>query len=280
VRLHPFFYGNLILILSQVITFFVAFQEKDFLQERGIIPPELSLELPLLYFFGAVTLLGLILFLIPLPKLRIALKILFIFIFSWGMFLTLGFSLPTLVASLISIACGLLWFFIPRVWLHNLLMIFALAGLGSVFGFLFSPWTVIAFMLVISVYDVLAVRFGYMMWMVKKLVQSEVLPAFIIPREISNWKVDLKRAKEIGDESEGREFSILGGGDIAFPLLLIVSVFFAYGFAESMIVAVFSLLGLISAYLIQLFFLKAKPVPALPPITFVSFIGLLTVSFV
>jgi len=75
-RLYPLFYGNLILVLSQVVTFFIAFQEKDFLQERGIIPPELSLELPLLYFFGAVIVLGLIPFLIPIHKLRIALKIL------------------------------------------------------------------------------------------------------------------------------------------------------------------------------------------------------------
>ena len=196
-----------------------------------------------------------------------------------GGVLNTGLFLPILVASLISIACGLLWFFIPRVWLHNLLMMFTLASVGSVFGFLFSPWTVIAFMFVISVYDVLAVRFGYMMWMVKKLAQSEVLPAFIIPKEISNWNVDLKRAREVEDESEGREFSILGGGDIAFPLLLIVSIFFAYGFADSIIVAMFSLLGLICAYLIQLFFLKGKAMPALPPITFVSFIGLLIVSF-
>jgi len=135
-------------------------------------------------------------------------------------------------------------------------------------------------MLVISIYDVLAVRFGYMMWMVKKLAQSEVLPALIIPREVSNWNVDLRRAKVMEDESAEREFSVLGGGDIAFPLLLIASVFFVYGFVGSIIVALFSLLGLISAYLIQLFILKGKPMPALPPITFVSLMGLLIVSFV
>jgi len=59
-----------------------------------------------------------------------------------------------------------------------------------------------------------------------------------------------------------------------------VSVFFVYGFVGSIIVAVFSLLGLISAYTIQVFVLKGKPMPALPPITFVSLIGLLIVSFV
>jgi len=77
------------------------------------------------------------------------------------------------------------------------------------------------------------------------------------------------------DKSGEREFSILGGGDIGFPLLLVVSVFFAYGFISSVIVAVFSLFGLIAAYWIQLVFLKGKPMPALPPIFFVSLIGFL-----
>jgi len=280
VRLHPGFYGSLILVLSQVVTFFLVFQEKTFLQEQGIVSPELSIQFPLLYFFGTVILLGLILFFIPTSKLRITFRILFIFLFSWGVFIPLGLSFPISVAFPISIACGLLWFFTPRVWIHNLFMLVALAGVGSVFGFLFTPWIVMGFMAIISIYDILAVRFGYMMWMVKKLAQSQVLPAFIIPMEISGLNADLRKVTVIEDESAEREYSILGGGDVAFPLLLIGSVFFAYGLIESMTVAVFSLLGLISAYLIQLFILKGQPVPALPPITFVSLIGFLITIFV
>jgi len=162
-------------------------------------------------------------------------------------------------------------------------MIFTLASVGAVFGFLLSPWTAISFMLVISVYDVLAVRFGYMVWMVKKLSESGTLPAFVIPRRISAWNLNLKEEgfKKLFEDGSGeREFSILGGGDIGFPLLFLVSVFFVYGFASCVIVAAFSLLGLISAYLIQLFFLKGKPMPALPPITFTSLIGFLIVYFI
>ena len=35
-KLHPGFYGSLILVLSQIVTFFLVFQEKIFLQEQGI----------------------------------------------------------------------------------------------------------------------------------------------------------------------------------------------------------------------------------------------------
>lgn len=281
-KLNPFLWSSLILIISQAFALYVAFREKHFVEVYQITPPEIPLGLPLVYFFGAVVLLGAILLLVPVDKLRMVFRIMFMFLFAWGMFITLGLSLPIPAASLISIAGGLTWLFMPRVWLHNLLMIFTLASVGAVFGFLLSPWTAISFMLVISVYDVLAVRLGYMLWMVKRLSESGTLPAFVIPRRISAWNLNLKEAgfkKLFEDVSAEREFSILGGGDIGFPLLLIVSVFFVYGFTSSAIVAVFSLLGLVSAYLIQLFLLKGKPMPALPPITFVSLIGFLIVYF-
>jgi len=122
-----------------------------------------------------------------------------------------------------------------------------------------------------------------MVWMAKKLSESDTLPAFIIPRKLSSWNLNLKEArfeKLSEEEPSDREFSILGGGDIGFPLMLIVSVFFAYGLTGSLIVAVFSLLGLIGAFLIQLSLLKGKPMPALPPISFASLIGFLIVYFI
>ena len=281
-RLDPFLWSSFILITSQILTLYVASREKHFVETHQITSPEIPLGLPLLYFLGAVVLLGAILFLVPVDKLKIAFRIMFMLLFAWGMFITLGLSLPILAASLISIAGGLMWFFRPKVWLHNLLMIFTLASVGAVFGFLLSPWTAISFMLVISVYDVLAVRLGYMLWMVKRLSESETLPAFVIPKRISAWNLNLKESgfkKLFEDESAEREFSILGGGDIGFPLMLVVSVFFVHGFTSSVVVAAFSLLGLVSAYWIQLFPLKGKPMPALPPITFVSLIGFLIVYF-
>ena len=282
-KLAPPFWSSLILIASQAFTLYVAFQAKYFIEKTRLTIPEISLGVSVAYFFGVVVLVGLILFLVPLSKLRIALRVMFAFLFAWGVFIAFALTLPIPVASLLSVAAGLVWLFRPRVWLHNLLMIFTLVSVGAVFGFLLSPWTAMSFMLVISVYDILAVRFGYMLWLAKRLSESESLPAFVIPRRISNWNLDLREGgfkKFFEDRAVEREFSILGGGDIGFPLLLVVSVFFAYGFANSVIVAVFSLLGLISAYWIQHFFLKGKPTPALPPISLLSLIGFLIIYFI
>jgi len=280
VRLHPFYLSGCILILCLAITFPVALQFKDFLGQQQISLPEVSLELPLIYFLGVVVLLGLVLFLIPVSKLAVVFKMVFVLLFSWGVFIVLGFSLPVIAASLISVGVAMLWFFRPKVWLHDLLLILTLAGMGTVFGFMLAPWTALIFMVVISIYDILAVRFGYMMWMAKKLSQLETLPAFILPQYRTGWNLDLKETRLTEDESSERWFSILGGGDIGFPLLLTVSVFFTYGVMSLLILAAFSLLGLATAYWIQAVFLKGKPMAALPPITFACLVGFLIVYFV
>jgi len=75
------------------------------------------------------------------------------------------------------------------------------------------------------------------------------------------------------------KYSILGGGDVGFPLLLVSSSYFGYGFTDAIIIAGFTLLGLLCAYLLQALFLKGKPTPALPPIAVLSWIALLIVRF-
>ncbi|MDP2744428.1 MAG: presenilin family intramembrane aspartyl protease [Dehalococcoidia bacterium] len=270
--LHPFFSSGLLLIASQVLSFYLAFRERELLESSQITLPETSLGLPLAYFFGAVALVGLILFLLPLAAIRTVLKMVFLFLFVWGVFICLAFLLPVPWAVGVSVIAVALYRFKPRIWLHNLLMVVTLASVGAVFGVLFSPLTAILFMLVISVYDIVAVRFGFMMWMVKRMAVSDTLPVFVIPRTVPGWKQDMKEVRLFEDRSE-REFSVLGGGDVGFPLLLVVSVFFADGFARSLIVAGFALLGLAGAYLVHDKLLKGRPTPALPPISILCIVG-------
>lgn len=282
-RLYPFFWASLIFALGEIVTFAVVLAARDFLEESRAVVPEISLELALTYFFGVVVAMGVTLFLIPISKLRLVLKAMFAFLFFWGIFIILWLTLPVQVAVVVALVGGLMWFFKPKIWLHNLLLILTLVSSAVVFGAIIVPWSVLLLLLVISVYDVLAVRFGYMLWLARKLSQSESLPAFVIPKRISGWNLELKETeirRLIEDKAAEREFSILGGGDIGFPLLLIVSVFFAYDFTGSVIVAVFSLVGLGLAYWVQQAYLKGKPLPALAPISLGSFVGFLIVHFV
>jgi presenilin-like A22 family membrane protease len=243
-----------------------------------------SLGAILIYFFAVVLVMSVILFVIPLSALKIFFRGLFAFLFAWGIFIVQVFWMPLIPSIIIAVAIGVLWFFMPRIWLHNIIMILTMVSLGAVFGRLVSPWTAMILLLVIAVYYFLAVRFGFMTWMAKRMESSDSLPAFVLPSNFSEWKGSIKRPKtdhtvniEIKNSPERFNHSILGGGDIGFPLLLTSAVYFALGLQSSLLVAAFSLAGLICAYLIQSYILKGKPMPALPPIAALSLIGFLLV---
>jgi presenilin-like A22 family membrane protease len=283
IALSPVAWASLIFVLGAAIALVVASRAQVYIEAGELIPPEVPVQSPLIYFFSAVVILGIVLFFIPITRLRLVFRILFLVLFAWGIFVLELLFVPIEYAVVIALAGGMAWFFFPRVWLHNLLMALALASVGVIFGMAISPWAVLILLGVISIYDIVAVRFGYMLWMANKMSESDALPAFIIPRKTKLWNLDLRNGgfnKLMQTAAGEREFSILGGGDIGFPLVLTVSVFFDFGLVESAVVAVFALAGLISAFLIQQLFLKGKPMPALPPVSAGSLIGFLIVYFV
>lgn len=305
-RLNVAYWGILLFIIAQILTLLVASRIDPFLSDNNIyvpsqppqavswwpgqvtLPSGQVIETPaysslgpvLIYIFAVVAVLGLVLSLIPLSALRFAIRLLFAFLFSWGAFIALVLYLPLTFAIVIAAGVGIVWFLLPLVWLHNLVLILALVSLGAVFGRFITPWTAMILMLVLAIYDFLAVRFGFMLWMADKLSQTNALPAIIIPKNYSEWSSNLRKHESMDlleAKSADRKYSILGGGDIAFPCLLTASVYFAQGLAPGVIIAVFGFLGLIGAYSIQAAFLKGKPMPALPPIAAFTLVGLLII---
>jgi len=309
IRFRPIYWSIIIFILSQGFTFLVISHENAFLKKDNLYVPTQpaqaitiwpgqvtspsgqvtqapavsSLGPILIYFFVVVAILGIILFTIPLSALKTVFKIIFGFLFGWSAFVVSIIWLPLIASIAIAVIISSFWFLNPRVWLHSVVMMVAMVALGEVFGRFISPWTAMILLIILAVYDFLAVRFGYMLWMAQKLSESSTLPAFIIPYRFSGWNSSLKESDVTGiieEKSGERKYSILGGGDIGFPILLVSSVYFAHGFNDAIIVAVFSLVGLISVYGIQARFLKGKAIPALPPIAVLSLIGLVLVTVI
>jgi presenilin-like A22 family membrane protease len=277
-KLSPFLWSGLTIVLGLALTLAVASRQKEYVEVSEITPPTVSAGPGIAYFFGVVAVMALVLFIIPLSKLKLVFRLLFALMFAWGVFIMTFLTLPYPAAYPLAVIAGIAWLFWARVWLHNLVLLIALASAGSVFGSLFSPWAFLVIMLVIAVYDFLAVRFGFMVWMVDRLSQTVTLPAFIYPRKIRDWALSLKtvRVDELVEKpASEREYSLLGGGDIGFPLMLASSVYFGHGLNDAAVVGAFTLVGLMSAFLIQLVWLKGRPMPALPPIAFFSLVGLL-----
>ncbi|MBN1693455.1 MAG: hypothetical protein JW845_07885 [Dehalococcoidales bacterium] len=280
-RIGPYVWSALVMCLSLALSLFVAVHEKRFTEEQQITSPDVSLWPIVVYFFGVVVVMSVILFLIPLDKLRLFFRILFALMFAWGVFIVSYFFMPDPVAYALAGIAALLWLFWARIWLHDLLLLVALAAAGAIFGFIFSPWTFMIFMLIIAAYDVLAVRFGLMVWMADKLSGTASLPAFIFPRKTKDLALNIK-AVQVGElkkeAAEKREHTVLGGGDIGFPLMLANSVYFAYNMWSAVLVGAFAVVGLMGAFIIQKTWLKGKPMPALPPIAAASLIGFLIAS--
>jgi presenilin-like A22 family membrane protease len=277
-KLSPFLWSGLTIVLGLALTLSVAPRQKEYVEVNEITPPTVSAGPGIAYFFGVVAVMALVLFIIPLSKLKLVFRLLFALMFAWGVFIMTFLTLPYPSAYPLAVVAGIAWLFWARVWLHNLVLLIALASAGSVFGSLFSPWAFLVLMLVIAVYDFLAVRFGFMVWMVDRLSQTVTLPAFIYPRKIGDWLLSLKtvRVDELAEKPvEDREYSLLGGGDIGFPLMLASSVYFGHGLSDAVLVGAFGLAGLMGAYLIQLTWLKGRPMPALPPIALFCLVGLL-----
>ncbi len=292
--LSPLYWGLLFFILAQTLTFLAVSRLNPFLEGNDIyIPPQTSPEVItwwptadeppwtalgpiLIYFFAVIVILGVTLFLVPVSTLKLFLRALYALIFTWGLFIVLVLWAPFPAAIAVSAAAGLVWLLTPRVWLHDLVMVVTMVSLGTVFGRIIPAWTAMILLSVLAIYDLLAVRFGYMMWMANRLSGTASLPAFVIPRTAPDWNSNL-RSMLAEEKPAGRDYSILGGGDIGFALLLTSSVYFGYGFTSAILVSAFSAAGLAGAYLIQSTFLRGKPVPALPPIAAMALIGLLIV---
>ncbi len=305
-KLKTVYWGLLLFAVAHLLVFLVVTRVDPFLDEKDIhvpiqpsepiswwpgevtLPSGEVIEVPahsavgpiLIYVLAAAAALGVTLSLIPLAALKVFLRLLFALLFSWGAFIGTVFYLPLPLAVAVAVALGTLWFVIPLVWLHNLVLILAVSSLGAVFGRFITPWTAMAIILALAVYDLLAVRFKFMLWMADRLSQINALPALIIPRNYADWNLNLKGREEkvIQANPSQREYSILGGGDIAFPCLLTASVCFARGLAPGAIIAVLGALGLVTVYVIQAKFLKGKPMAALPPIAAFTLVGLLIIS--
>jgi presenilin-like A22 family membrane protease len=304
VRLSTVYLGLVLFAVAQVLILLVAPRIDPFLKDNNIeiptqpsapiswwpgevttpdgevidVPAHSALGPIVIYILTAAAVLAVTLYKIPLKALRVLLRILFAFLFSWGTFIATVFYVPVPAAVSIAAAFGMFWFLIPLVWLHNLVLILAVSSLGVVFGRFISPWTAMAIILALAIYDFLAVRFRFMLWMADRLSQINALPALIIPKSYSEWNFNLKKRERIIEVNPTeREYSILGGGDIAFPCLLTASVYFAQGLRPAAIIAVLGLLGLVGVYVIQALVLKGKPMPALPPIAASTLVGLLVI---
>jgi len=205
---------------------------------------------------------------------------LWFFIAVW---LTISVSLSVYInmylAMLLAFALGLLKILKPEPIIHNITEILIYAGIVIIFVPIFDVFWVFMLLLAISIYDIIAVRkTKHMVKMAMFLTKSKLFAGLSFPL----GKPLLKKPKTM--DQEVRKSAILGGGDIAFPLLfsgVVMENLITNGMTKLMSFSYTLIITLCAMLSLSFLFWIAKEdkyYPAMPFLTTGCFIGYLIVA--
>ena len=175
-------------------------------------------------------------------------------------------------------ALGITAFFIliHNVLVHDIAVMIGIAGISSLLGVTITPEVGIILLVALSFYDILAVYWTkHMVYLARGMIESGAIFGFVIPFELK----DIFYHKNEAREKMGERFMILGSGDIGLPLIMASSVT-VVSVGQAIIVALFSLVGLLLTHLIFVNQISRKPMAALPPIATMTIIGYLVSNLI
>ncbi len=164
---------------------------------------------------------------------------------------------PQFVALILALIFALLKILKRNVLIHNFTELFIYGGLAAVFVPILNILSISILLILISIYDVIAVwKTKHMVKLAKFQAKVKLFAGILIPY--------------------GNKTAILGGGDIGFPLMFSSVVLQSFG-AKAYIIPIFVSLAL-------LFLLikgeKNKFYPAMPVLTIGCFLGFLVTYFI
>ncbi len=167
-----------------------------------------------------------------------------------------------------------------RIIIHDIAIIIAIVGVAINFGLSIDPFDAVLLLVIISVYDFLAVyTTGHMVKMLKSSISAGTVFAMIVPDRFSNLIKNVQEVESGRDISTHRfmpnAFVYLGGGDLAFPLILGISATMEYGAGSGFFILLGVILGLLALNLIFTAQKEKKPMPALPALAVFSILGFL-----
>lgn len=257
----------------------------------GMQPPtEMKPQVSAVSIFTAILLGALLFFLLMKFKSRILIK----GWFSLVIFITIAIALTALLSEIFSIfnlpiqaswialilALPLTFYKVIQrnLIIHNFTELLIYPGLAAIFVPILNIFWVIVLLLLISIYDMWAVwKSKFMIKLAKyQMEKVKIFAGFFVPYLGKKDLVQLKKLKKMKEGRGKKEkmkkikvaLAILGGGDVAFPLIFAGVVLRTTGgiagFFDGLIVSVFATISLL---LLFVFAKKGKFYPAMPFIT-------------
>ncbi len=253
------------IIFFLIIQFFGIFIALNFMISGEYVSfPQLSI----FWFIIAFIVMTLfIIFSMKYIKTGIIFKIAFIILIFTGVNYSAQIFFSNKISFFFSVLFIVLWILIDRVFMHDIAILFAIAGVGAQLGLSLTVGSVLILFAVLSIYDVFAVyKTRHMVKMFKQLSNKGVFLALIVPFNFKNF---LNKTKKI---HIGRDVLVLGTGDLVFPLIFAVSCL-KISLMTSMFVVFGAVFGLIVIFYLLLKQSQRQALPALPPIAFGSLVG-------
>ncbi len=199
--------------------------------------------------------------------------------------------LNNILAAILSFVISVLKLYKPNIIMQNLSEIFIYGGLAAIFVPIINVFGAIMLLIIISIYDFIAVyKTKHMIKLAKFQSGSKVFAGLLIPYEknkilIKDTPIPKSEIKYVADKSHKHSIAVLGGGDIGFTLIfagvvmkgLMLQETMLIGFLKTLIIPVFVSLALL---ILLLKGQQNKFYPAMPILSLGCFIGYLVVLLI
>lgn len=209
-----------------------------------IQPPEVQPETSFIQIFIIILIAtALILLLAKLQAVRLWKIWFFISVFF---ILTIAFSafLPQAIATVLALVVTYFKQIKRDFFVHNISEVFLYGGLAALFVPILTVFSAIVLLLLISIYDMIAVwKTKHMIKLAKFQAKLKIFAGLVIPY--------------------GKKAAILGGGDIGFPLLFAGTVYLQVGLKAVLI----PICAAVALFLLFMYGKKNRFYPAMPYIT-------------
>lgn len=194
-------------------------------------------------------------------------------------------SLAEMIAVPLAITFTYLKIFRRNIIAHNFSELLIYPGLAVIFLPIVNLFLVIILLIIISVYDMIAVwKTKHMIKMAKFQVNElKLFTGFLIPyvKREDRIKIEKIKAMKLSNKQKNQklrkekihmQIAALGGGDVAFPMIFIGVILLTLGLLPAIITIVTTAISLV---LLLFFSQKGKFYPAMPFLSIGCLIGLL-----
>ncbi|UCD02687.1 MAG: hypothetical protein JSV63_02760 [Candidatus Aenigmatarchaeota archaeon] len=242
--------------------------------------PEIEGPVSLLYIlFGILVGTGIVLLFVRLGQFRLW-KVMYFMAIWLASSITLGVFIGSFLAVIVALVIAALEMYRTNIFIHNITEVLIYPGIAILFAPLFNIVWAALLLLAITAYDMFAVwKSGHMVTLARFQTSSKAFAGFVIPYSPGKG-LKIKKKIPRGIKEGSVRTAILGGGDIAFPLIfagvVLDWIIRTAGIGKSLALLEAFIVPLLAAAALLLLFVRAekeKFYPAMPFVTAGCFAG-------